>query len=140
MRLFAATAVGLALLVRPAASAEVTQMQLGYDTYAAGIEVMQMRVFVGLGPWNYHLEVDYHTTGLVGVFYSGRQVNTVRGVWQDNQAAPLEFFGEGVWRGRERRTLIDYDRGCPRSACCSRRRRASASRCRRSCSATPWTR
>jgi hypothetical protein len=88
-------------------------VQLAYDTYAAGIEVMQMRAFFGLGPWNYHIDLDYHTTGLVGLLYRGHQTNTVRGVWDDQHAAPLEFFGEGVWRGQPRRTLIGYDHGLP---------------------------
>ena len=79
MHRIAATILGAALLTTTAASAEVAQVQLGYDTYAAGIEVMQMRAFFGLGPWNYHIDVNYHTTGLVGVFYSGRQTNTARG-------------------------------------------------------------
>ena len=101
---------------------------------------MQMRVFFGLGPWNYRIDLDYHTTGLVGLLYRGHQTNTVRGMWQDDQAAPLEFFGEGVWRGHERRTLIGYDHGLPQVRELSRRRRPSASRCRRSFSFTPWTR
>lgn len=101
------------MLSATGASAQVAQVQLAYDTYAAGVEVMQMHVFLGLGPWNYRIELDYHTTGLVGLFYRGHQVNTVRGQWQDDQAAPQEFFGEGVWRGRPRRTLIAYDRGVP---------------------------
>jgi len=88
-------------------------VQLTYATYAAGLEVMQMRAFFGLGPWNYHIDLDYHTTGLVGLFYRGRQVNTVRGVWQDGGAAPLEFFGEGIWHGQQRRTLIAYEHGLP---------------------------
>ena len=113
MHRIAATILGAALLTSTAASAQVAQVQLSYDTYAAGIEVMQMRAFFGLGPWNYHIDLDYHTTGLVGVFYSGRQTNTVRGAWQDGQAMPLEFFGEGVWRGHARRTLIGYDHGLP---------------------------
>jgi hypothetical protein len=86
-------------------------VQLAYDTYAAGIEVMQMRAFFGLGPWNYHIDLDYHTTGLVGVFYSGRQTDTARGAWQDGQATPLEFFGEGS--ARHARLLISYDHGLP---------------------------
>jgi len=96
------------LLISPAASAQVAQVNLAYDTYAAGIEVMQMRVFFGLGPWNYRINVDYHTTGLVGLLYRGQQVNTVRGTWQGDTAAPVEFFGEGVWRGHRRRTVIEY--------------------------------
>lgn len=113
MRNLAATAVGLALLATTAASAQVTQVDLNYDTYAAGLQVMQMHAFFGFGPWNYQVNVDYHTTGLVGVLYRGRQVNTVRGIWQDEQATPLEFFGEGIWRGHPRRTLIDYNQGLP---------------------------
>jgi hypothetical protein len=34
-------------------------------------------------------------------------------MWQDGQAVPQEFAGEGVWRGHERRTLIGYDHGLP---------------------------
>jgi hypothetical protein len=92
---------------------QVTQVQLTYDTYATSLEVMQMHVYFGLGPWNYRINVDYHTTGLVGFFYRGQQVNTVRGNWSSGRAEPLEFIGNGMWRGRQRRTLIDYDNGQP---------------------------
>jgi opacity protein-like surface antigen len=113
MRMIAVTACSLLLFATTGALAQVAQVQLAYDTYAAGVEVMQMHAFFGLGPWNYRIELDYHTTGMVGVFYRGRQVNSVRGVWQDDQASPLEFFGEGTWRGHERRTSIGYDHGLP---------------------------
>jgi hypothetical protein len=113
MHRIAVAVLGFALLAAPANSAEVAQVRLAYDTYAGGIKVMQMRVFFGLGPWNYRIDLDYHTTGLVGLFYRGHQTNTVRGMWRDDQAAPLRFFGEGVWRGHDRRTLIGYDDGIP---------------------------
>jgi hypothetical protein len=113
MRRAAVTLFGLSCLVTTTASAQVAQVQLAYDTYAAGIKVMEMHAFFGLGPWNYRINLDYHTTGLVGLLYRGRQTNTVRGRWDDERADPLEFFGEGVWRGRQRRTLIDYDHGLP---------------------------
>jgi Protein of unknown function (DUF3108) len=103
----------LACLTATGASAQVAQVQLAYDTYAAGVEVMQMNAFFGLGPWNYRIDLDYHTTGLVGLFYRGHQVNKVRGMWHDADPAPVEFFGVGVWRGQERRTLIDYNNGLP---------------------------
>ncbi len=113
MRLFPAVLLALTLSASPAALADTEQVRLSYDTYAAGIEVMQMMAYFGIGPWNYQIRVDYHTTGLVGVLYRGHQINTVRGVWQDDKAAPIEFFGQGEWRGRQRRTLIDYDHGVP---------------------------
>jgi Protein of unknown function (DUF3108) len=113
MRCIAAWLGLLPLIVPAASSAQVVQTQLDYDTYAAGLEVMQMHAFFGLGPWNYRIDIDYHTTGLVGLLYRGHQVNTVRGNWDGAAAQPLEFFGSGVWRGKQRLTLIDYDHGRP---------------------------
>lgn len=108
-------AVGLAviLLASSQAAAQVTKAQLTYETYAAGLDIMQMHAFFGLGPWNYRVDINYHTTGLAGFFYRGRQINTVRGIWNDDSAQPLEFFGVGTWHGQERRTLIDYNQGQP---------------------------
>ena len=113
MRPMAITAFGLACLATTAARAQVAQVQIGYDTYAAGIEVMQMQAYFGLGAWSCPLNIDYHTTGLVGLFYRGHQTNSVHGTWHDDEAIPLEFSGEGVWRGHERRTLVAYDHGVP---------------------------
>ena len=97
----------------PASAQQATQVHLAYDTYAIGVVVMQMHVFFGLGPWNYQVNLDYRTTGLVGLLYRGHQINTVRGSWDEGGPQPLEFFGDGVWRGQARRTLIDYDHGLP---------------------------
>jgi len=113
MRQLAATALGLLLVAPAGASAQVTQVQLTYDTYAAGIEVMQLRAFFGLGPWNYRVSIDYHTTGLVGLFYRGHQVNAASGLWDEDHVEPQVFSGDGVWRGVHRITLIDYNRGVP---------------------------
>jgi Protein of unknown function (DUF3108) len=103
----------LPLVQAPAMAEPIAQVHLTYDTYAAGIEVMQMHAFFGLGPWNYQIAIDYHTTGLVGFFYRGQQVNNVRGLWRDERPQPVEFFGEGVWHGQKRETLIDYDHDLP---------------------------
>jgi Protein of unknown function (DUF3108) len=103
----------LTLVITPAAAQQVSQVHLTYDTYAAGIRVMEMHAFFGFGPWNYHIDLDYHTTGLIGLLNHGQQTTTVYGLWDDDHAAPLEFFGAGVWRGQQRRTLIDYNHGVP---------------------------
>jgi uncharacterized protein DUF3108 len=114
MRRLPGALFALSLVPLPAfAQSPVTQVHLTYDAYAAGIEVMQMHVFFGVGPWNYRINLDYHTTGLVGFFYRGQQVNSVRGNWDNGVASPLEFSGDGTWRGQQRRTLIDYDNGVP---------------------------
>jgi Protein of unknown function (DUF3108) len=113
MRGVIATLLGMFALAPSAAPAQVAQLQLAYNIYAGGIEVMQMSASFGLGPWNYQIDLDYHTTGLVGLLYRGQQSNSVRGVWEDGQAAPLKVFGDGVWRGQRYRTLIDYVHGLP---------------------------
>jgi hypothetical protein len=109
----AAVPLLLCLNAAPAAAQQVAQVHLSYKTYAAGVQVVQVEAFFGLGPWNYHIDLDYHTTGFVGLLDHGHQTNTVRGLWDDDHAAPAEFFGEGVWRGQQRRTLIDYNHGVP---------------------------
>jgi hypothetical protein len=105
----------LALFIPLPAAAQlpVTEVNLTYDTYAASLEVMRMHVFFGIGPWNYRINLNYQTTGLVGFFYRGQQVNTVRGTWDSDRVDPAEFFGDGTWRGHRRRTQIDYDNGIP---------------------------
>jgi len=49
MRRSVVFACGLVWLAAAPAAAQVTQVQLDYDTYAAGVKVMQMRAFFGLG-------------------------------------------------------------------------------------------
>jgi hypothetical protein len=97
----------------PVAAAGTSRVRLSYDTYAAGFEVMQLTAYFGLGPWDYQVDIDYHTTGLVGFLYRGQQVNKVRGTWQGDHAVPVEFTGVGTWRGQQRRTLIEYEHGEP---------------------------
>jgi hypothetical protein len=114
MRRTIASLLGVLVLAPvPAFPADPPQVRLAYDTYAAGMRVMRMHAFFGMGPSNYRIELDYHTTGLVGFFYRGHQTNTVQGIWQNEQPEPLQFFGVGAWHGTQRRTLIDYDRGLP---------------------------
>ncbi len=101
------------LLAAPACAAEDGDVHAAYDTYAAGLHVANVEAGFGFGPWSYQVQLAYHTTGLVGFFFRGHQLNTVTGSWDDAQPAPHEFFGDGLWRGLHRITLIDYDRGMP---------------------------
>jgi hypothetical protein len=105
-----ALALGVA---SPAFAADDGTVHASYDTYAVGLHVADVQAGFGLGPWSYQVQLVYRTTGLVGVFYRGHQINTVRGSWQDNEPAPAEFFGDGFWRGHHRVTLIDYANGEP---------------------------
>jgi hypothetical protein len=105
-----ALALGVA---SPAFAGDDGTVHASYDTYAVGLHVADVQAGFGLGPWSYQVQLVYRTTGLVGMFYQGHQINTVRGSWQDNEPAPVEFFGDGFWRGRHRVTLIDYAKGEP---------------------------
>lgn len=105
-----ALALGVA---SPALAGDEGAVHASYDTYAVGLHVADVEAGFGLGPWSYQMQLVYRTTGLVGVFYQGHQVNTVRGSWQEGEPAPVEFFGDGFWRGRHRVTLIDYAHGEP---------------------------
>ncbi|HYZ25073.1 MAG TPA: DUF3108 domain-containing protein [Rhodopila sp.] len=84
-----------------------------YRTYAAGIPVAEVDAGLNLGPWSYQMQLAYHTTGLVGFFYSGHQQDTVSGAFNGEQVRPSRYMGEGFWRGRNRAVEIDYARGHP---------------------------
>jgi hypothetical protein len=65
------------------------------------------------GPWNYQMNLGYHTTGMVGFFFRGHQFDTVTGAWHGGHAAPQAFVGRGEWRGEQRLAEIDYLHGTP---------------------------
>jgi hypothetical protein len=110
--------IGLLLIVylfgSVAAHAQsVSLLHAGYGMYARGLEVAKLKAGFGFGPWNYHMQLIYHTTGLVGWLFRGHQLTTVQGAWQGDRPAPLRFWGNGVWRREARQTLIDYNHGQP---------------------------
>jgi hypothetical protein len=109
-----ATILVLAALVgSPARAADDGDVHATYDTYAAGLQVATVEASFGLGPWSYQVQLAYRTTGVFGFFFEGHQVNGVTGSWDNDRPAPLAFFGDGVWRGVHRITLIDYEHGQP---------------------------
>ncbi len=116
MRIHTAALIVLLLPVAASAAATdrtVTRAELSYKAYVAALHVVDLRTFIGLGPWNYRIEVSYHTTGLASLLDAGRQFATAYGQWQDTRAQPDRFQADGVWRGKSRRTLIEYDHGRP---------------------------
>jgi Protein of unknown function (DUF3108) len=104
----------IVLLASPAGAQELGDIHASYQAYAAGLQVANVEVGFGSGPWSYQVRLAYHTVGLAGFFYDGHQLNTVTGSWTDQRPAPREYSGEGIWRGMHRATLIDYHQGQPR--------------------------
>ncbi|MBN9562358.1 MAG: DUF3108 domain-containing protein [Alphaproteobacteria bacterium] len=102
------------LLFPLAASAQpAPEQRAGYEIYAAGVPVAVLKTGFALGPSDYRIDLSFHTTGLVGWLYGGRQQSNVEGEWRGDRPAPRRFAGEGMWGGRARQTLIDYIAGQP---------------------------
>ncbi len=96
-----------------AAARAADAVRLDYDLYAAGLNAARVRVGAGLQPDRYLINIGYRTTGIVGFFFSGHQLTTVRGNWMNNRPEPVSFLSQGAARGEERLTHMDYDRGLP---------------------------
>jgi hypothetical protein len=112
MRQFGAGVIGFFL---PCAALAQTPPALhaSYETYAAGMHVAEVDSGFSFGPWNYQMNLDYHTTGMVGFFFRGHQSDYVSGSWHGGRAEPTQFVGQGEWRGEDRLAEIDYLRGKP---------------------------
>jgi hypothetical protein len=103
---------GLFVLLPLAASAgqvqAPTRAALDYAGYAVGLHILSVESYLGLGPWNYQVDVRFNTTGLAGLFNRGHEFATVRGGWRDDRAAPGRYESQGEWRGTARHAVIDY--------------------------------
>jgi hypothetical protein len=88
-------------------------LHASYATYAAGIQIASVETGLGFGPHSYQMDLGFRTDGVVGVLFSGHQMDRVTGVFSGRQSVPHHFLGEGVWRGVDRRTEIDYQQGRP---------------------------
>jgi hypothetical protein len=107
--------IGLIVSLLPCGAIAQTPLalQASYETYAAGMHVAEVKSGFSFGPWNYQMNLDYHTTGMVGFFFRGHQFDYVNGSWRNEQAMPSLFVGQGEWRGEERLAEIDYQQGKP---------------------------
>lgn len=106
----------MGLLAMPGVARAQTRpgsLHLGYETYAAGLDIAQVEAGFGLGSSAYQVNLAYHTTGVAGFFFRGHQFASVDGVWDGTRPMPRRFIGRGVWRGRDRMSDIAYDKGVP---------------------------
>jgi hypothetical protein len=77
------------------------------------MRVAEVETGFSFGPWTYQLNLEYHTTGAVGFFFSGHQFGVANGSWHGVQAEPSRFVGEGLWRGVDRQVDLEYKDGKP---------------------------
>jgi hypothetical protein len=109
----AATLLVLLATCQGAAAQPAPQVQLSYETYAAGLNVLDIRANLQQDAQSYRISVHFNTTGLFGAIFSAHSDTVVQGIWQGDDAEPLQFYSYGDQRGRPRRTLIEYANGDP---------------------------
>ncbi len=90
------------------AAPPVMSVGLHYEAFAHGLAILGVDVTMSLDASGYDVRLDYRTVGLAHFLYPGEQHNSVRGVWNDGRAAPLQFKSSGVWRGRSNHSDIIY--------------------------------
>jgi hypothetical protein len=104
----------LAFMLPCAAFAQApVSLHASYNTYAAGLHVAEIESGFSFGPRTYQMSLGFHTTGMIGFFFSGHQFDVVSGSWQGVQAIPSRFVGEGSWHGSDRLAEIEYRQGQP---------------------------
>ncbi len=111
----AALLAGLLLLLplhraraQPAVSAS-----LSYVTTVAGLSVLHTDADVELGQEGYRVDVASRTAGTYGVLFRGETYSLAQGRWAGGLVAPARFAISGHWRGKPRRSLIEYQSGVP---------------------------
>ncbi len=84
-----------------------------YEVHAAGMVVLTMEAEMEVTPGGYRLATTVRTRGIAAVFAPGEQATRVAGAWQGATATPASYVSEGAWRGRPRRTALDWRGGDP---------------------------
>ncbi len=114
MRRAAPSLLALWLLIPvPAPAQDAAELHASYDLYAAGFHVAEMDAAFGIGPHNYQVRLDYHTTGLVSLFHHGHSSTPCSEPGRPAGRSREQFQAVGVWQGEDKVTLMDYLHGQP---------------------------
>ena len=111
MKRLAALVACLLPLAGPAAAQAV---RATYEVHAAGMVVMEIEARFDLSAEDYRVETRVRTRGVAALFASGEQTTRVSGGWSGATPLPANYVSEGVWRGRARRTALDWQGGAVR--------------------------
>ncbi len=84
-----------------------------YETYAAGLNVMQMDALMDSSGARYRLDLEFQTKGTFAVFNKTRILSRADGRLAGGVAAPSRYYSAGTMRGEQRLTLIEYEGGQP---------------------------
>ena len=100
-------------LVLIATHAWAAENHLTYETYAAGLNVLNIDATLDINPTDYRIQFTSRTAGAFSLVVSGQMQTTVTGKRTPSGVAPIRSYSQGQFRGSERRTLIDYVAGQP---------------------------
>lgn len=105
--------LGLVVGAMPA-GAQDAPLQLHYAAYSHGFNVIILDTILSLHPGDYRLQVDYRTSGVVGMVMNADGSTIVDGRFVDGRAVPREMFSKGHIHGELRVSQIDWHDGSPR--------------------------
>ena len=100
----------LVLLAFPARAAPV---DVTYALTALGVSVLEINARLEVSDRGYRVEARLQTTGAAAVFVRGVQTTLSEGMWRGADTVPLRYRADGVWRGEQRRTHLDFEASRP---------------------------
>ncbi len=97
----------------PIASPQTVDVELSYSAYVAGLNMLRAEAGLRLDPDRYRIGLAFHTAGTVGLLLHGNDQTLSQGVIQGADVLPTGFVSQGLWKGEDRRTEIEYRDGTP---------------------------
>lgn len=110
MRSSALLAAAAAMIAAPV---HAQPIRASYEVYAGGVAILQMEAEFDVTAEGYRLMTVARTRGIAAAFVPGQQAARVVGAWAGMAARPVAYGTDGVWRGRVRRTVLDWPAGDP---------------------------
>ncbi len=114
MRRSAVAAAILAALLGGTARAQT--LEADYALSQTGITVMDVRLNIDLSAERYRIASLSRARGLGHLFLPREQRAEAEGRFAGAEVRPYRYLSEGEWRGRPRRTVLEYLGGSPRLA------------------------
>lgn len=99
----------IAAWAQPAAS----PIRAHYAAYSTGLNVAQLDAEFAVSARDYRVRLAFRTVGTLRVVVRSENETVVDGVFVGDRPQPRQFFSQGLLRGRQRVTQIDYAGGQP---------------------------
>jgi len=106
------TLAALLALCGPAYAQEAG-VQLDYEAFVAGFNVMKVHAGIDLRPDHYGIGLHVRTAGAMGAFVRGDTLTRVEGGFRGPAIQPQGYRSGGMWRGDPHIVNISYEAGQP---------------------------